>query len=196
MTSHHSPPPSQYEPLRFPPYAFVPGHFPHPVRDEAGHSFGSRRRYGAPPLELDFREHKEWRFVLDLLGRGYYWEAHEGLEDWWHQCEPQDWRRPLFQGLLHLAAAGVKVRQGQPGGVHSHALKAVKRLEESVLLRLELPIDGPIPALRESRLIFLGLPVMELVEAAHQVGLKAQVLKAAHPLLPVEPVLPLAPLLA
>lgn len=172
-------------PWPLPPYAFVPGHFPHPVRDPNGHHFGIRTNFGKPPSPLDWSVHPGYHAVLELLYRGFYWEAHEGLEDFWHQCTPEEWRRPFFQGLLHLAAAGVKVRQGQPGGVHSHASKAAARLEQACALAAS--VDLPSQTL-------LGLPMEPLTKAAHHIGLKAHVLKAQHPLLLVEAVLPLPPL--
>ena len=112
-----------------PPYGYVPGRYPHPQRDPEGHSFGlSDERFGASPDVDDWTAHEMWLYVLDLFNAGYYWEAHEGLEAWWRVSDVDDPRRALFQGLLRLAAAGVKAREGRPGGVRKHAARAAELL--------------------------------------------------------------------
>ena len=57
---------------------------------------------------------------VDLFNHGYYWEAHEVWEGLWRTIDRSDPRSAFLQGLIHLAAAGVKVREGQPAGVRSH----------------------------------------------------------------------------
>ncbi|MFM7203216.1 MAG: DUF309 domain-containing protein [Myxococcota bacterium] len=165
-----------------PPYAFVPTFWPHPVRDPQGHSHKNPLDYGLPPSEQDFRQHEGWQYVQRLLLNGFYWEAHEGLEHWWKQLPESDARRPYFQGLLHLAAAGVKARQGQPGGVHSHASKAEKRLEEADL-RLNAEHQ-----MRTSDPVFLGISLNMLRKEASRIALQSSRFhteSGAHLVLPV-----------
>jgi predicted metal-dependent hydrolase len=112
------------EPL--PPYTFVPGRTPHPVSDPAGHQFGIPP---APPAPLDpERWHDSRAFLhgIDLFNHGYYWEAHEAWEGLWHACGRRGPVGDLLKGLIRLAAAGVKAREGRPRGVADHAAAAAR----------------------------------------------------------------------
>lgn len=105
----------------FPPYAFVPGYFPHPNKDPEGHS------YGKPEPQPEKFDPGNWQklelylYGIDLFNRGYYWEAHETWEALWRLEERDDPTELLLHGLIKLAAAGVKVRQNNPKGIRSHA---------------------------------------------------------------------------
>jgi uncharacterized protein len=117
------------EPL--PPYGFVPGRFPHPVSDPAGHSFGKASALSAPLDPERFGECREYLHAIDLFNHGYYWEAHEAWEQLWHAAGrdgPTAW---LLQGLIKLAAAGVKVREGRASGTDSHANGARQLFERA-----------------------------------------------------------------
>jgi hypothetical protein len=110
------------EPL--PPYSFVPGRFPHPVSDPAGHSFGVRP---PPPAHLDpagWEANRTYLRGVDLFNAGYYWEAHETWEALWQGCGRHGRTADFLKGLIKLAAAGVKVREGRPRGVVNHARAA------------------------------------------------------------------------
>ncbi len=110
------------EPL--PPYSYVNGHFPHPVSDPAGHHYGVPVQRPAP-LEPDRWEScRPYLRGLDLFNHGYYWEAHEVWEGLWHACGRAGPTAAFLQGLIRLAAAGVKAREGRPEGVRSHARRA------------------------------------------------------------------------
>jgi hypothetical protein len=63
-------------------------------------------------------------YSLDLFHHGYYWEAHEEWEALWHAAGRQGPVAELLKGLIKLAAAGVKLRQGIPEGVRSHGQRA------------------------------------------------------------------------
>jgi hypothetical protein len=69
-----------------------------------------------------------------LFNEGYYWEAHEDWEALWHAHGRHGPTADLLKGLIKLAAAGVKVRERQPGGVRTHAGRA-GALFESVRVR-------------------------------------------------------------
>jgi hypothetical protein len=111
------------EPL--PPYAFVPGGpWPHPVSSPQGHSFGRTApaialRQPAPGARL-----RAFRRGVDLFNAGYYWEAHEAWEGLWHSLGRRGAAADIVKALIKLAAAGVKVREGQEHGVRTHAGRA------------------------------------------------------------------------
>ena len=118
------PPPRLILDAVFPPYTFVPGRTPHPVRDPAGHLFGKPCEKPPPLDEAHWHDSRTYLRGVDLFNHGYYWEAHEVWEGLWHAAGRTGLTADFLRGLIKLAAAGVKVRQGQPRGVASHAVGA------------------------------------------------------------------------
>jgi hypothetical protein len=111
------------EPL--PPYSYVPGGpWPHPISSPRGHWFGRR----PPKVESDEAGQgpRSPAFLrgVELFNAGYYWEAHEVWEGLWHAHGRQGATADVLKGLIKLAAAGVKVREGQEHGVRTHARRA------------------------------------------------------------------------
>lgn len=131
----------------FPPYTFVPGRTPHPVRDPAGHLFGKSPELPTPLDPERRQESRAYLYGVDLFNHGYYWEAHEVWEGLWRAAGRTGQIADFLKGLIKLAAAGVKVRQGQPRGVAGHAAGAADLFrdiarqlggEESIYLGLRL----------------------------------------------------------
>ena len=111
-----------------PPYSYVPGQSPHPTSHELGHSFGIHEPTAIPLDESNFAINSAYLFALDLFNHGYYWEAHEAWEQLWH-CAGRTGRTADFlKGLIKLAAAGVKLREGRAKGVKQHAQRAAELL--------------------------------------------------------------------
>jgi hypothetical protein len=109
------------EPL--PPYAFVPGRAPHPESDPAGHSFGVARGPAAFDAD-DWPRCRAYLRGLDLFNAGFPWESHVEFESLWLACGRRGPSADYFKAWVHLAAAGVKHREGVKGGVESHAARA------------------------------------------------------------------------
>jgi uncharacterized protein len=63
---------------------------------------------------------------VQLFNAGYYWEAHEVWEGLWHAHGRRGATADLLRALIKLAAAGVKVREGQEHGVRIHARRAAE----------------------------------------------------------------------
>jgi hypothetical protein len=117
--------PPRYAPeLPLPPYAYVPGRFPHPTRDPEGHRYGAKL---ARPERIDpvrWRECQAYLAGVDLFNHGYYWEAHEAWESAWHACGRKGAVGDFLRGLIKLAAAGCKAREQRPAGVRRLAAGA------------------------------------------------------------------------
>jgi hypothetical protein len=94
----------------FPTYAYLPGKHPHPVRDPRGHSYRNEPVTVAVEAALGS---DVFRWGIDLFTHGYYWEAHEAWEPLWHAAKQSTQHRQFFKGLILLAAAGVKIREGK-----------------------------------------------------------------------------------
>jgi uncharacterized protein len=105
----------------FPPYAYLPGRHPHPVRDPAGHSYRNEPMAIAGEASLGS---DVFRWGIDLFNHGYYWEAHEAWEPLWQTATRTTPHRLLFKGLILLAAAGVKIHEGKQVAAARHAKRA------------------------------------------------------------------------
>ncbi len=98
---------------------------------------------------------------MDLFNHGYYWEAHEVWEGLWNAAGRSGITADFVKGLIKLAAAGVKVRQGQPRGVAGHAAGAAALFGD-----IARQLGG------EDK-IYLGLPLRDLLEFVLQIGERA-----------------------
>lgn len=117
--------PARYRPqAAFPPYAYVPGRTPHPFRDPRGHGHGGGNAPPGAVAPADWRQCPAFLDGVDLFNHRFYWEAHEAWEGLWRQYPPGAPAAVLLQGLIRLAAAGVKAREGRPRGVVRHARAA------------------------------------------------------------------------
>lgn len=110
------------EPL--PPYTYVPGKSPHPLRDPAGHMYGHPVEPPEPIDETTWSRNRASLHGLELFNAGYYWEAHEVWEGLWHAHGREGVVAEFLKGLIKLAAAGVKAYEGREEGVRRHARKA------------------------------------------------------------------------
>lgn len=54
-----------------------------------------------------------WRFGLELLAEGFFWECHEVLEPVWLNAAPNSRERAVVQGAIQLANARLKALQGR-----------------------------------------------------------------------------------
>ena len=114
-----------------PPYTYVPGLAPHPVSDARGHLFGKAE----PPAEelttSAFAENETYLYAVDLFNHGYYWEAHEEWERLWHVAGRTGPTADFLKGLIKLAAAGVKLREGRVAGVKQHGNRSAELLQHA-----------------------------------------------------------------
>ena len=146
----------------FPPYAFVPGRFPHPTGDPAGHSFGSTP-VAPPKVEPErWPECRPYLYGIDLFNAGYYWECHVAWESLWLACGRKGVVADFLKGLIKLAAAGVKALEGRPEGVKSHSGRAVELWRKTI---------------QSGQEAFMGFRIRQLIDLAemiHQNGWPAQ----------------------
>jgi len=112
------------------------------VNDPRGHLFNSPE---PAPLPLDhlpddpasrrcalaalLAADPRWLHALDLFNEGFSWEAHEAWEQFWHALGRTTPEARFVQGLIHLAAAAVKIREGKPAGVTKHTQRARELLD-------------------------------------------------------------------
>ena len=142
----------------FPPYRFVPGRAPHPLM-EGGYAHG--RSVAPPPYRTadKWRSNRAYLRGLDFFNRGWWWEAHEAWESYWHVVEERDpAQHDLFKALIQLAACALNRERGSDAGAARLLFSAVKLLE-----RLGHESGGRLCGLDLERLVghahqFLGEP--------------------------------------
>jgi hypothetical protein len=129
--------------IPLPPYSYVPGHdHPHPITDPNGHSYNAEHQEATLALSTDPESRRRtlaaflatnapWLYALDLFNAGFYWEAHEAWEHFWNALSRTTPEARCVQGLIHLAAAAVKIREGKPAGVSRHTQRARELFGES-----------------------------------------------------------------
>ena len=152
------PPPPEPVPLRctaiaLPPYRYIPGVHPHPIRHPDGHAHTHPR-----PLSFiitaPWADQHIWNHGLDLFDHRYYWESHEVFEQMWHACKGKTGERLLLQGLIQAAAFRLKWHQQQER-------PALKLLDASTnKLQHASETLGPIVH---------GVPILNLIQRLCQV---------------------------
>jgi hypothetical protein len=136
-----------------PAYSYVPGKFPHPIRDPAGHSFGEAAEEVADFDPRRWRKSRAYLRGIDLFNHGFYWEAHESWEAVWNAAGRQGTVADFMKGLIKLAAACVKAREGSAIGVARHATRGDKLFRE-------------LQSTSATESSMMGLPLAELREIA------------------------------
>jgi len=159
----------RYCPARpLPPYSYVPGFAPHPTSDPRGHSFGHVEPSPQPLDESSYSSNAIYLYAIDLFNRGFYWEAHEEWESLWHAAGRSGPTADFLKGLIKLAAAGVKLREGRAVGVRRHAARA-----DELLRSVEASGIG------KGGCIF-GLRLESLLAAAADIELQGQAGSLTH----------------
>jgi len=127
-----SPSPRRYVPdAALPPYTYVTGKFPHPTSDPAGHSFGGKVETDDSVDPNAWQCCRVYLMGVDLFNHGYYWESHETWESLWIAAGRTGPLADFLKGLIKMAAAGVKAREGRVEGVRRHALRANKLFRQT-----------------------------------------------------------------
>ncbi len=101
----------RYSSQAFPPYTFVPGENPHPVRDPEGHSYGQLEHAAVEFDPEHWQDCDEYLYGIDLFNHGYWWEAHEALEGVWIAAGRTTQIGYFIQGLIQVAVALLKQHQ-------------------------------------------------------------------------------------
>jgi predicted metal-dependent hydrolase len=141
----------------FPPYAFVPGRFPHPTADPAGHSYGKTPPSPSQVEPDQWHECRPYLHGIDLFNAGFFWESHVAWESLWLACGRRGAVADFLKGLIHLAAAGVKALERRPEGVKSHSRRAAE-LWRRVIQSLEGPPE-----------FFMGFRGKDLIALAEKI---------------------------
>ena len=73
-----------------------------------------------------WRSCKAYLHGIDLFNHGYYWESHESWEVVWIAAGREGMIADFAKGLIKLAAASVKAREGSAIGVARHTTRGAR----------------------------------------------------------------------
>jgi len=167
-----SPAPPRLVPDRpLPPYAYLPGRYPHPVRDPGGHSFGSTPDEPEAPDPTRWRACGDYLYRIDLFNHGFFLEAHKATERLWHALGRRGGTATYLQALINFAAAGFKARWGNVRGMRANAQTAA-RLFESAARQLGAD-SGPYMGLEVRALLLWTTGLAEYPTVAHGTDIEA-----------------------
>jgi len=145
-----------------PAYSYVPGLNPHPTSDPRGHSFGLHEPPADPLDESSFHTSATYLYAIDLFNHGFYWESHEAWEALWHAAGRHGHTANFLKGLIKLAAAGVKAREGRATGVRQHSQRAAELFH----------------AVEDANKSMFGLRLQDLIDVASDLKQKGPALAA------------------
>ncbi|MGD9764865.1 MAG: DUF309 domain-containing protein [Candidatus Binatia bacterium] len=115
-----------------PPYRYVPGLHPHPVRDPAGHSYEGQPRHIHTAWDpAAWRSLDDWLLGVDQYNAFYFWEAHEAWERLWAAAPREATAARVLQGLIQVTAALLKIHLASLAGATALASAGTAKLAES-----------------------------------------------------------------
>ena len=116
--------------FEFPPYSYVPGKTAHPKSHPSGHQCpGPGVTACCADLPSEWESCQLYLWGVDLFNHRFYWESHEAWEEVWIALGRRGACADFTKGLIKLAAAGVKVLEGNPMGMARHARRAAELFE-------------------------------------------------------------------
>ena len=101
----------------------VPPPDPMPAR-RTDRPLPAHRHLPGEPVQCVFEPVADFAYGCDLFDARYYWEAHEVWEAVWVAAGRRGPAADFLKGLIKLAAAGVKCREGNQPGLRRHARRA------------------------------------------------------------------------
>ncbi|MAA77838.1 MAG: hypothetical protein CL916_01155 [Deltaproteobacteria bacterium] len=93
--------------VSFPPYRYVPGLHPHPIKHPQGHMYNGGYEFVKGE---DWYDDEQFLYGADLFDGRFYWESHENWEHCWHQAKGS--YKICIQGLIQVSAAILKHHMG------------------------------------------------------------------------------------
>lgn len=118
----------RYSSLPLPPYAFIPGKNPHPLK-EGGHMQTSGEPESYQLTEENYTKHEHYLYSIDLINHHYFWEAHVYLEAIWNANNREGDIAELMKALIKYCAGEIKILMSQEEPAQKHFERAKEILK-------------------------------------------------------------------
>lgn len=132
---------ARYTEIPFPRRKYIPGQGVHPSRDPAGPhvpEVASSVKFGPDT----WQDCQPYLYAIDLFNHGYWWEAHEVLEDLWMETGKKTTIARFLQGIIQVAAALLKDSLAFDHGASRLAAKGLPKLRVKTGVFLGLDIEA------------------------------------------------------
>jgi len=107
------PQPKRYSTFPLPTHKYIPGEGIHPSRHPKGSHIPRLPEEPQPFSDSTRHNSPRYLYAIDLFNSGYYWEAHEVLEELWVSTGRTTPTGQFLQGLIQIAAAVLKQTQNK-----------------------------------------------------------------------------------
>ncbi|WP_412462708.1 DUF309 domain-containing protein [Halobacteriovorax sp. RT-2-6] len=77
-----------------------------------------------------FKDSEDYLYAIDLVNRGYFWEAHAYLESLWNEHNRTDDFAILFKAIIKIAAGLLKLEMKQESAFKTHFERCLELLNE------------------------------------------------------------------
>ena len=111
---------------KFPPYAFVPGKFPHPEKPGGHMEF---EEVNVKKLDSIY-DNEAYLYAIDLYNHGYYWEAHVWWEALWNTENRKGDKADFLKALIKFAAGKLKEKMNQTDIAQTHFSRGIELLDQ------------------------------------------------------------------
>lgn len=144
-----------------PPYAHAPGRN---ARHDSALFAGVKAATPKHTVSDEAATNPAWRYGLELLEAGFFWECHEALEPVWANAAPNSRERAAVQGVIQLANAALKLEMGRPTAAQrlaaaAQGLFAAATADDGMAMMLDRGVvEAAVAALADGRRAsFVGL---------------------------------------
>jgi hypothetical protein len=152
--------PPRYSTRAFPPYRYIPGKAPHPIRDPGGHSYGHPIEQPETFDAVGWRSCDQYLYGIDLFNHGFWWEAHEALEAVWVGAGRKTDTGLFVQGLIQIAVAHLKRFQGFDDVARRMAAEGLDKIKRMRGIHLGIDVAAFRTAVEASFSGALEIPVV------------------------------------
>ena len=118
----------RYTNISFPDRKFIPGEGIHPKKQPHGSHIPELKSEITKFDNDTWQNSQRYLYAVDLFNFGFWWEAHEVLEDLWNQTGKSTLTAKFIQGLIQISAAFLKDSQLFPRGASRLAAKGLSNL--------------------------------------------------------------------
>lgn len=118
----------RYTDFPFPARRYLPGEDIHPSKQPSGDHMPKCAFSSTAFGVQTWRDSDRYLYAIDLFNAGYWWEAHEILEDIWREVGPKTPIGLFIQGLIQVAASLIKKTQAFHRGAHRLSEKGLPKI--------------------------------------------------------------------
>lgn len=115
--------PKRYTTISLPGRKYIPGQGVHPDKDPRGSHIPEYASTTTKFNAGNWQYSQQYLYAIDLFNNGFWWEAHEVLENLWIESGRKSAAAKFIQGIIQISAALLKHSQS----LHRGAVRLMAR---------------------------------------------------------------------